>query len=273
MAICKKLMKSRAAYYKAVYADKIRWEEYKFIKCRVLYYRSFMTELGSKKLFHLISPNLIENNIKIGRDRFIGFLKRADLLVPKRKPRYKITTDSNHPFRVYKNLTQDLNVTQPDQLWVSDITYLRTEEGFCYLALITDAYSRKIVGYDVSDTLELEGALNALKMAERNKIGGETIHHSDRGSQYCSYVYTDRLKKENTKISMAAAGNCYENAMAERINGILKMEFHLDYTFKNTQQARLITKQSIKTYNEMRPHWGINLKTPEEMYNSKLKSA
>lgn len=273
MAICNKLMKSRAAYYKAVKADEIRLDEYRVIKSKVLYYRSFMTELGSKKLYHLINPNLVENNIKIGRDKFIKFLKKEDLLVPKRKPRYKITTDSNHPFKVYKNLTQELSITNPDQLWVSDITYLRTEKGFCYLALITDAYSRKIVGYDVSDTLELEGALNALKMAERNKIGKETVHHSDRGSQYCSYAYTGRLKKGNTKISMAAAGNCYENAMAERINGILKMEFHLDYTFKNTQQARLITQQSIKIYNEMRPHWGINLKTPEEMYNLKLKSA
>lgn len=110
-------------------------------------------------------------------------------------------------------------------------------------------------------------------MAQRNRIGQGTIHHSDRGSQYCSYVYTGRLKKKKTKISMAAAGNCYENALAERINGILKMEFHLDYTFKNTQQAKLITEQSIKIYNKMRPHWGINLKTPEEMYNLELKSA
>ena len=273
MAICNKLKKSRAAYYKAVNADKILLEEYKLIKSKVLYYRSFMTELGSKKLYHLINPDLIENNIEIGRDKFIEFFRKEDLLVPKRKPRYRITTDSNHPFKVYKNLTQELKVTKPDQLWVSDITYLRTEKGFCYLALITDAYSRKIVGYDVSDTLELEGALNALKMAERNKIGTETVHHSDRGSQYCSYAYTGRLKKGNTRISMAAAGNCYENAMAERINGILKMEFHLDYTFKNTQHARSITQQSIKIYNEMRPHWGINLKTPEEMYNLKLKSA
>src|SRR5690606_2268299 len=202
MAICKKLRKSRAAYYKSVNANGTRSEEQKFIKSKVLYYRSFMAEIGSKKLFYLINPTLIGNNIKIGRDKFIAFLKKEGLLVPKRKPRYKVTTDSNHPFKIYKNLAQELKVTRPDQLWVSDITYLRTEKVFCYLALITDAYSRKIVGYDVSDTLELEGAINALKMAERNKIGVETIHHSDRGSQYCSYAYTGRLKRENTKISM-----------------------------------------------------------------------
>lgn len=273
MPVCSKLRRSRAAYYKALKADKVRLEEHRLIKSKVLYYRSFMTRLGSKKLFHLIAPDLVENNIKLGRDKFIEFLRKEDLLVPKRRPRYKVTTDSKHSFKIYKNLTQQLNVTRPDQLWVSDITYLRTKKGFCYLALITDAYSRKIVGYDVSDTLELNGALNALKMAQRNKVGEETIHHSDRGSQYCSHIYTRRVKKKKAKISMAAAGNCYENAMAERINGILKMEFHLEYTFKNTQQAKLATKQSIKTYNEMRPHWGINLRTPEEMYNLELKSA
>lgn len=266
-------MRSRAAYYKAIKTDDIKTEDNKFIKSKVHYYRSFMSKLGSKKLFHLIGPELAKRDIKIGRDKFIELLRNEGLLVPKRKARYKVTTDSRHPFKVYKNLTQDLTVTKPDQLWVSDITYLRTEKGFCYLALITDVYSRKIVGYDISDSLELTGALNALKMAQRNKIGKDTIHHSDRGSQYCSYIYTGKLKNNDTKISMAAAGNCYENALAERINGILKMEFHLDYTFKNIQQAKYITEQSIKTYNRMRPHWGINLKTPNQMYNLKQKSA
>jgi transposase InsO family protein len=273
MGVCNKLMKSRAAYYKAAKADTVRLEEHELIKSKVYYYRSFMTKLGSKKLFHLIGPELAGHHIKLGRDRFIEFLRKEDLLVPKRRPRYKVTTDSKHSFRVYKNLTQQLKVTKPDQLWVSDITYLRTEKGFCYLALITDVYSRKIVGYDVSDSLELTGALNALRMAQRTKIGEGTIHHSDRGSQYCSYLYTGALKKKKTKISMAAAGNCYENALAERVNGILKMEFQLDYIFKNTQQAKLITKQSISIYNRMRPHWGINLRTPDEMYNLKQKSA
>lgn len=273
MRVCDRLMKSRAAYYKAVKMDNVQFENYDLIKSKVLYYRSFMSKLGSKKLFQLIGPELAEHNIKLGRDKFIEFLRKEDLLVPKRKARFKVTTDSNHPFKVYKNLTQDLNVTKPDQLWVSDITYLRTEKGFCYLALITDVYSRKIVGYDVSDSLELTGALNALKMAQRNKIGKGTIHHSDRGSQYCSHIYTRKLKRKNIEISMAAAGNCYENALAERMNGILKMEFHLDYTFKNIQQAKIITEQSIKIYNKMRPHWGINLKTPDQMYNLKQKSA
>ncbi|WP_237604298.1 IS3 family transposase, partial [Aequorivita vitellina] len=222
MTVCNKLKRSRAAYYKAVKTDGIQMKEHKLIKSQVLYYRSFMTKLGSKKLFHIIGPKLAQHNIKLGRDKFIEFLRKEDLLVPKQRPRYKVTTDSKHPFKVYKNLTQELKVTRPDQLWVSDITYLRTEKGFCYLALITDVYSRKIVGYDVSDSLELTGALNALKMALRNKIGEGTIHHSDRGSQYCSHLYTGQLKKQKTEISMAAAGNCYENALAERVNGILK---------------------------------------------------
>ena len=154
--------------------------------------------------------------------------------------------------------------TSSNQLWVSDITYLRTREGFCYLALITDAYSRKIVGYDVSDSLELDGCMRALKSALQtaSNLTG-LIHHSDRGIQYSSNQYVAILKQAGCKISMAAKGNCYENALAERVNGILKNEFNLDQNFSTKSQAIKTVHQSIYIYNRFRPHWAINLKTPE----------
>ena len=203
---------------------------------------------------------------KIGRDRFFRWLRTHQLLVrPKRS--YIRTTRSNHRFRVYNNLTVGFNLNSPNQIWVSDITYLRTLKGFCYLALITDAFSRKIVGYDVSDSLELDGCLRALQRALGSVSNpSNIIHHSDRGFQYCSNPYTDLLKSQGVRISMAAKGNCYENALAERVNGILKDEFNLDVTFENLAQAAKAVHQSVYLYNQQRPHWSINLLTPYEKH-------
>lgn len=210
----------------------------------------------------MISDEMAKNCIRMGRDRFFSWLKRNNLLVrPKRS--YMRTTDSNHRFWVYENLSKDLELTRANQLWVSDITYLRTLEGFCYLALITDAYSRKIVGYDVSDSLELEGCKRALQKAIQTVSAPRSlIHHSDRGIQYCSGAYTSLLKANGVRISMAAKGDCYENALAERVNGILKSEFNMDATFRNKDLAIAATHQSIYIYNQHRPHWSINLETP-----------
>jgi transposase InsO family protein len=160
-----------------------------------------------------------------------------------------------------------MRVTQPDRLWVSDITYIRSREGFCYLALITDAYSRKIVGYDVSDSMELNGCMRALKLALQTASNlGQLIHHSDRGIQYCSNQYTNMLLDRGIKISMADKGNCYQNAMAERVNGILKNEFNLDTTFKSKKHAIETVHQSIYIYNQHRPHWALQFKTPNYCY-------
>ena len=143
---------------------------------------------------------------------------------------------------------------------MSDITYVRTLEGFCFLALITDAYSRKIVGYDISDSLELEGCRRALKTAVQSASDiSQLMHHSDRGIQYCSRPYTDFLREQGIRISMAAKGDCYENALAERVNGILKNEFNLDFTFKTKELAMKAVHQSIYIYNQYRPHWAIDL--------------
>jgi len=157
-------------------------------------------------------------------------------------------------------------VTMPDQVWVSDITYLRLQKGFCYLALITDVYSRKIIGYEVSDTLEIKGPLKALNRACTGKANRKTIHHSDRGFQYCSDRYTKKLKHHNIEISMGEVGNCYENALAERVNGILKSEFNLDETFLNLAHAIKAVKQSVKTYNELRPHMSLGMQKPTDLY-------
>jgi len=157
----------------------------------------------------------------------------------------------------------------PHQAWVCDITYVRVKKGFAYLFLITDAYSRKIIGWQLSSSLGLEGALQSLRMAIRqcpNPNG--LIHHSDRGFQYCSHEYVGRLKAKRIEISMAEAGNCYENAMAERVNGILKDEYGLDETFETEEQARQVVKEGIKAYNEQRPHWSLGLKIPSKVHEA-----
>ena len=187
------------------------------------------------------------------------------MLVP-RKKRFVRTTQSNHRFRVHKNLIKGLEIKHPDQCWVSDITYLRLQKGYCYLALITDAFSRKIIGYDISQSLELGGCMRAVRMACKGRSMNETIHHSDRGIQYCSSQYTGYLNSKRIQISMGEAGNCYENAMAERVNGILKSEFNLDSVFVSLEQAEKAVTQAIKTYNTRRPHMSINMRMPNELY-------
>jgi transposase InsO family protein len=261
--LCKQLKISRQSYYQS----RVRNSRGKKLDDKLIHLvqpiRQLMPRLGGRKLHFMIQGALAENQIQVGRDRFFRWLGAHDLLIrPKR--RYVYTTQSFHRFWIYDNLTENIALTGPNQLWVSDITYLRTREGFCYLALITDAFSRKIVGYDVSDSLELQGCLRALKSALHNASDlTQLIHHSDRGIQYCSGQYTELLKAKNIKISMAEKGNCYQNALAERVNGILKDEFHLDINFKNKNDAIQTTHQSIYIYNQHRPHWGLGLKTPQ----------
>lgn len=190
----------------------------------------------------------------------------------KRRKKYHRTTDSNHPFRRYPNLIKGLKVTRPDQVFVADITYLDTREGFLYLALLTDMASRKIVGYDVSESLAVEGSLRALNTAlVEVEDPASLIHHSDRGIQYCCYAYTDRLGAVRAKISMGEKGNPYENALAERVNGILKLEFLLDLTFPTKSLAIDATHESVYIYNHERPHGSLNFATPAQKYNEKNK--
>ena len=177
------------------------------------------------------------------------------------------TTNSLHRFYKHKNIIKDIQITKPNQVWVSDITYIRTTKGFCYLALITDMYSRKIVGYDLSDSLELAGCVRALQKALKQPgKRSPQIHHSDRGIQYCSNVYTQTLIRKNIKISMTEDNHCYENAIAERVNGILKDEFYLDQTFDSIQHAKRATKNAVNLYNEIRLHLSLDFKTPNYVH-------
>lgn len=267
--IMPKLGYSRAAFYKSMGACKEQDQLNVVVKNLVLIRRQKLPFEGCRKLYHVLSKEHPEH-IRMGRDKFFSFMKAQDLLV-QRKRRYARTTDSNHLFRIHQNLIQDLRITQPNQVWVSDITYLRTRNGFAYLALITDLHSRKIVGADVSHSLGVEGCMRALKMAlKQRKNAINTIHHSDRGIQYCCKPYVAMLKQNNCAISMAEKGNCYQNAVAERVNGILKTELGLEHLFENLEQAAIATEQAIKLYNNLRPHLSLNYQTPYHFYFNSL---
>ncbi len=203
----------------------------------------------------------------MGRDRLFDLLREEGLLIMKRK-KYSVTTNSKHWMRKYPDLRKELEVNRPEQLWVADITYLDTLESNCYLHLITDAYSKKVMGHELCGNLEAVSTLKALKMAIRNRKypQSELMHHSDRGLQYCSKLYTDHLRNNQITISMTENGDPYENAIAERMNGILKDEFGLGERIDDLKQAKHLTHQSIKAYNEMRPHLSCNYLTPEQMH-------
>lgn len=206
--------------------------------------------------------------MSLGRDKFFDLLRKQQLLI-RRKRKYAVTTQSLHRFRVYKNKMIGLKLSQPGQAWVCDITYVRTTGKFVYLFLITDAFSRKIIGWHMSNSLAVEGARKAVAKAIKqcpNTRG--VIHHSDRGFQYCSPQYVKPLEHLGIQISMAEAGNCYENAIAERINGILKQEYGLDEIFSDQIQAERVTGQGIKAYNEQRPHWSLEFKTPAQVHQN-----
>jgi putative transposase len=233
--------------------------------------RRRMPMVGTRKLFFMLSVELGLINGGIGRDLLFEILRKHGMLIHKRQ-QYVRTTNSMHRFRMYGNLIKDLIVKRPNQVWVVDITYLRLTEGFCYLALLTDMFSRMIVGYDVSDSLELSGATKALRAALHTRgikaQEEETIHHSDRGIQYCSPRYTDVAFENHLRISMTEENHVYENGMAERVNGILKGEFLLDSIFPGVKQAFKACQEGIKTYNEYRPHLSLNMLTPAQVYNS-----
>ena len=265
--ICSAYGYTRQAYYKSLQAGVKKAQDHEQVLGLVREVRQYLPKSGVRKLHKELMGSFKERGLKIGRDKLFEILGGAGMLI-RPEPRYKVTTDSNHAFRIYENLAAGFVPTGPNQLWVSDITYIRLRKGFCYLSLITDAYSRYIVGYHVSDTLELAGCLKALEMAlkrlpERHRL----IHHSDRGVQYCSHAYTGVLKKNNIRISMADRGNCYQNALAERMNGILKGEFYLNMTFESTRDVKKVCRQAVMLYNNYRPHLSLDYKKPEEIHH------
>jgi putative transposase len=222
--------------------------------------------MGTRKLFNELRSEIRQHGRGFGRDKFFELLRYHDLLV-KRRRKYAITTNSGHPFYKHRNQLAKAVITGPHQAWVSDITYLRTRKGFAYLSLITDVYSRKIVGWNVDMSLGVESTLKAAEQAIRQCADpAGVIHHSDRGIQYCCYAYTDKLKGQGVTISMGDAGNCYDNAIAERVNGILKEEYLLDAEFVDIEHAISATRQAVHLYNYKRPHWSLDLKKPAEVH-------
>lgn len=233
--------------------------------------RMTQPRLGTRKLHHLLHDQLAEHHIKIGRDALFDLLRQARLLVlPKRA--YHKTTHSHHRFYKHPNLLklghQQLTPSRPEEVWVADITYLPTQKQSTYLSLVTDAYSRKIVGYHVDKDLRTSAVGKALKMALRSRqYKLPLIHHSDRGIQYCSAEYQAIHQKHKITCSMTDGYDCYQNALAERVNGILKNEFLLNKP-KDLEEARKMVKQSIKIYNEKRPHLGLKYQTPDAVHRA-----
>lgn len=224
-----------------------------------------MPRLGARKLYELLKPELLSRGIKLGRDALFDYLRLHGMLVrPKRS--YTKTTHSNHWLRKHPNLFIDMDVNRPEQAFVSDITYVESDEGVHYLSLVTDAYSRKIMGYELSHAMKASDTLKALRRAVANRVTSKPlIHHSDRGLQYCSALYQEELQKQRIAPSMTDGYDCYQNALAERVNGILKQEFLL-YRCKTFSDLKVLVDESIDTYNRLRPHLSLGMKTPEEVH-------
>jgi putative transposase len=235
------------------------------IKEWVMYWRKYMPQLGVRKLYQLIKPKLVEHDIKLGRDGLFDYLRQQGLLV-KAKKSYIKTTFSKHWMKKHPNLLKDTTPMRPEEVFVSDITYVQSNEGVHYLSLVTDAFSRKIVGYHVSNEMKATDVVKALDMAIQNRrYDHDAIHHSDRGLQYCSTLYQSVLETNNIRPSMTDGYDCYQNALAERINGILKQEF-LIYQCNTLDELRLLVSESINIYNELRPHLSLEMTTPNKVH-------
>lgn len=229
--------------------------------------RKIHNRSGTRKLIKYIQTGLMENNIKMGRDALFDLLRCYGMLVQKTK-RYHITTDSKHFFYKSPNLIKDMEISHSEQVFVSDITYIKTDDGHAYLALVTDAYSKKLMGWALDDNMRATLVVQALDMAIKNlKFNHMSIiHHSDRGIQYCCPEFTEFANKNNFVLSTTQQYDPYENAVAERINGILKYEFGLKKTIKNVTIARQIMKQAVQIYNGQRLHWSLGLETPDNIH-------
>jgi transposase InsO family protein len=232
----------------------------------VLEIRKHHPRMGGRKLYFLLRDTIEGLNMKVGRDVFFDVLRANGLLVEPKKS-FVITTRSFTRFYRHKDHYNNKQFSKANSAWVSDITYIRVDSGFKYLSLITDAYSRKIIGWQLGDSLETKWTLKALQKAlKQAKVTEGIVHHSDRGFQYTSKAYTQLLEKNKMLISMGECGNCYDNAKAERVNGILKIEYLLDSQFKTNKEAEKAVEQAIKLYNKERPHLSLDYKTPQQVH-------
>ncbi|WP_106792833.1 IS3 family transposase [Aquimarina sp. Aq78] len=271
---CRLLGVTRQAYYQHFwYKEQLSFED-ELIVSEVLRIRKNHRHMGTRKLYELLQPFLIAHQIKIGRDRLFDVLSANNLLV-RRKKRQTITTNSFHRFKKYSNLIRDFTPKASNQLWVSDITYWKIKANFVYISLITDAFSRKIVGYHLANHLQTSGTIQALQMAiaSLDKTPDDQIqliHHSDRGTQYCSNEYVKLLQNNNIDISMTENPDPLENAIAERVNGIIKEEYLNDYQVENIQEATELLETVVNLYNNERPHMSIGNLTPNQVHQNNL---
>jgi transposase InsO family protein len=269
--LCGLFGKSRQAFYDHSWRHNDEQLHEAWIIDRVKAVRLTMPGIGCQKLFIILKDEFGEHGIQIGRDNFYKLLKQHELLIKRRK-RYVQTTQSYHRFKKWDDLTINLRVESVEELWVSDITYLRIENGFVYLSLITDVYSRKIVGYHLSQKLKVDGCISALNKAIASLNGSlyqrTLIHHSDRGIQYCCDQYISILQNNGIRISMTQSGSPYDNAIAERVNGILKQQFCLDKVFENYGACVNAVSKAILGYNRLRPHASVSNLTPDMAHDS-----
>lgn len=265
--LCELFGKTRLAYYDCLNREQVQQRDHALAIEMVLLIREDMPNLGTAKLYYLLAASFERANIKLGRDCLHELLFNHGLTVKRRHYRPR-TTSSDHWMQKYPNKIKNMVLSAPNQLWVSDITYIRLVNDFSFLSLITDAYSRKIVGYYLHTTLSRHGSINALRMALSGVSEDDEgiIHHSDRGSQYCSFEYVLLLKGYQITISMTEDGDPRENAVAERVNGILKTELGLGKTFANHEQALKAVDKEIETYNQLRPHMSCNNLTPSQAH-------
>jgi transposase InsO family protein len=262
---------SRQAYYQHFWETEAISFEQEIILNEVRKIRSIHPVIGGKKLYVLLQPFLLAHQIKMGRDALFDLLSAHYLLVRKRKRRVH-TTQSFHWLRKYPNCIREIVPSRANEIWVSDITYYRTKESFVYISFITDAYSKKIVGYHAADTLEAVHTLNALQMAikENSQSLNGLIHHSDRGVQYCSYDYVKLLQDNNIVISMTENGDPLENAVAERVNGIMKQEYLEHQVLNNKEEVLELLATSVNVYNKLRPHMSCSMLTPEFVHQNNI---
>ena len=270
-AVCRRLRMSRQNYYARRRVRQAQAVDAGLLTELVRAERRVQPRLGTRKLRVVLQGALAKAGVAVGRDRFFGVLRRSGLLLARLPKEYPQTTSSNHCLPVFTNLIQALEVKRPNEVWVSDLTYLRTAESFLYLALVTDKYSRKIVGYHCGDTLEAVGCVRALEMALKDlPAGAHPIHHSDQGSQYCCHEYIAALGARGLTISMTVKDHCAENALAERMNGILKQEYGLGRELATKADARQAVAQGIWLYNTKRPHLALNFRMPAEVHQAVL---
>jgi len=272
--ICQLFGITRQAYYQHYWQYESVSFEQELIVRQVLRIRQSHRRIGGRKLYEMLEPFMLEHQIKMGRDALFDVLSSHNLLVKRRK-RKVYTTNSFHWLHKYPNLIRDYHPLEPNQLWVSDITYWKINLGYVYISFVTDAYSHKIVGYHVAETLESIETIKALKMAinQLDKPVKELIHHSDRGIQYCSSRYVQLLNENHIIISMTENGDPLENAIAERINGIIKNEYLECYEVDTLYQARQLLDQVIQLYNDERPHMSIGSKTPSLVHQGNIKTS